>query len=179
MGEGRHADTVSGHCKRGGGHSAAQGPAVLCLAAIHQTFWFKAWSDTAKCSSTLQARCAHAYSCPALAPSQAILYGIFVAVLLGMVASVTRLWWLRRPLDVLCSAKDDPEALRDLRKVYRFRNTAQVGGFCWCVSVGLGATDCCDAKFTTWWPASGVGERTWKLWWYRRLCASKTAARAS
>ncbi|KIY98673.1 hypothetical protein MNEG_9288 [Monoraphidium neglectum] len=56
----------------------------------------------------------------------AVLYGIFAAVLLGAAASAARLWWLRRPLKVLRAAKDDPEALRNLGKVYRFSSTTEV-----------------------------------------------------
>lgn len=56
----------------------------------------------------------------------AVLYGIFPAVLLGAAVSAARLWWMRRPLAALREAQADPESLKDLRAVYRFRDAAQV-----------------------------------------------------
>jgi hypothetical protein len=59
-------------------------------------------------------------------PPQAVLYGIFGAVLLGAALSALRLWWVRRPLAALRAAQHDPEAQRNLKNVVRFRDTAQV-----------------------------------------------------
>jgi hypothetical protein len=61
-------------------------------------------------------------------------------VLLGAAASAARLWWLRRPLKVLRAAKDDPEALRNLGKVYRFSSTTEVR------DAGLSPQPCCARR---------------------------------
>jgi hypothetical protein len=60
-------------------------------------------------------------------PAQGVLYGIFAAAAAGAGLSAARLWWLRRPLGLLRAARDDPEAARNLRGVYRFKSISQVG----------------------------------------------------
>jgi len=55
-----------------------------------------------------------------------VLYGIFIWVALGSALSVLRLWWMRRPVAHLRGAFEDCESYKDLKTVYRFKDTRQV-----------------------------------------------------
>lgn len=55
-----------------------------------------------------------------------VLYGIFPCVACGAGLSFLRTWWMRRPLPKLREAFADPASLKDLKGVYRFKDSAQV-----------------------------------------------------
>lgn len=56
-----------------------------------------------------------------------VLYGIFPCVAYGIAASMLRVWWMKRPLDKLREAFDNSADLKELRGVYRFKDSVQVG----------------------------------------------------
>lgn len=63
---------------------------------------------------------------PACLRTQCVLYTLFPAIALGAGLSVARSRYMRRPLATLREAHQDPAVYKDLKAVYRFKDTAQV-----------------------------------------------------
>ena len=72
--------------------------------------------------------------------TKSVLYGVFLWIAAGMVLSMLRMWWMRRPLKHMRAAFADAAQIKDLKGVYRFKvqTQARAPGRFWGIILSVG-----------------------------------------